>query len=216
MNPNGVCANMTSVRSGYAAVVFDYGEVISRPQEEAQRAAMERLAGVPADLFWSAYWNERRAYDAGLPASEYWGRIARRTGASWDTARIQSLWASDIASWLSTDPEVTALAGALAARGVRLALLSNAPSDIAGALRHSPVLAPFESAFFSCDLEICKPDPAIYRHVLRELGTEAGRTAFIDDREENVLAAKREGIDAHQYEGSAGLRTFLEERFGPL
>ena len=203
---------MTSVRTECAAVVFDYGEVLSRPQDETHRAAMERLAGVPADRFWNAYWSERRAYDAGLAATEYWGRVAERAGASWDTARVQALWASDVASWLPADPQVTAIAGALAERGVRLALLSNAPSDIAGALRHSPVLAPFASAFFSCDLRLCKPDPAVYRHVLDELGTEPARTVFVDDREENVLAAKREGIDAHHYEGPAVLRSFLEER----
>lgn len=207
---------MNSVRSGYSAVVFDFGEVLSRPQDETHRAAMERLAGVPADRFWSAYWNERRAYDAGLGAAQYWERVAERAGATWDTARVQALWASDVASWLPTDPQVTALVGALAERGVRLALLSNAPSDIAGALRHSPVLTPFASLFFSCDLRLCKPDPAVYRHVLNELGTEPDRTAFIDDREENVLAAKREGIDAHHYVGPEDLRAFLEERLGAL
>ena len=35
-------------------VVFDYGEVISRPPSDADRAALLARAGVDADRFWPA------------------------------------------------------------------------------------------------------------------------------------------------------------------
>ncbi|WP_156184924.1 HAD family hydrolase [Allosalinactinospora lopnorensis] len=212
----------STARPRITTVVFDYGEVISRPQPPEARAELERLAGVPAEDFWTAYWAERPRFDAGAAPAEYWERIARRVGAEWgsetaaDTALKQSLWAVDVGSWLYVSPASCALLDRLAARGVRLALLSNAPHDIAGTLRRSPALASFEGLFFSCDLGVCKPDPAVYTHVLTTLGLTPEETAFVDDREENFLAAKRLGIDAHHYTGTEGLESFLTDRFGAL
>ncbi|MBV2363634.1 HAD family hydrolase [Streptomonospora nanhaiensis] len=205
---------MAAAGHGVEAVVFDYGEVISLPPSAEDRTALERLAGGSAEEFWSAYWAERRAYDAGISGDEYWRRVADRLGAAWDSAARQALWAVDVGSWLHVRPESTALLERLADRGVRLALLSNAPFDIAGALRHSPVLARFEELFFSADLGRCKPDPQVYRHILDRLGTPPERTAFVDDREENILAAKELGIVAHHYAGTADLEAFLADLVG--
>ncbi|MFC4561140.1 HAD family hydrolase [Nocardiopsis mangrovi] len=202
--------------SSLPTILFDYGEVISLPQPAESRAALERLAGVdPAD-FWAAYWAGRRAYDQGDTAAVYWDGIARSTGADWDTVRRQQLWAADVASWLHLRDRSVRLLERLAARGARLALLSNASADMAHALRRSPALAGFDSLFFSSDLALCKPDPEIYTRVLGELGAEPEHTVFIDDREENILAAKALGIDAHHYTGPEGVEAFLAERIGPL
>lgn len=199
-----------------STVIFDYGGVLSRPQPSWARATMERLAGVPGADFWAAYWAERPRFDTGVSAAEFWDRIARRVGADWDTrtdpGRVQALWTTDIASWLEVSPDSAALVGRLARSGTRLALLSNAPHDLAGVLRHSPLLAPFDTLVFTCDLGACKPDPAVYTHVLARLGAAPEETAFIDDREENVLAAKRLGIDAHPYSGTGDLVLFLTDR----
>lgn len=195
-------------------VLFDYGEVVSlRPSEDA-RQAIARAAGTSHAEFWAAYWAERPDYDAGISATAYWTRVADRLGTTWAPELAHRLAAADLDSWLPLSHEVTALTARLAARGVRLALLSNAPRSLAAVLRDSPALAPFDTLFFSCELGRCKPDPAIYAHVLDTLGTAPEQTVFIDDREENVLAAKRLGIDAHQFEGAAGLEAFLAERIG--
>ncbi|GAB3212451.1 HAD family hydrolase [Marinactinospora thermotolerans] len=195
-------------------VLFDYGEVISVPPPPEVRSALERLSGATAEDFWAAYWAERRPYDAGLSSAEYWDRVAARIGADWDAARRQELWATDVGGWLYAFPPSVALIHRLADRGVRLALLSNAPSDIAGALRASPLLERFDALFFSCDLGMCKPDPEVYHRVLADLDADPAEVAFIDDREENVLAAKRIGIDAHHFGGITDLESFLIDRIG--
>ncbi|MDT0303680.1 HAD family hydrolase [Streptomonospora wellingtoniae] len=195
--------------AGIEAVVFDFGDVISLSPPPEDRARMERLAGVPADDLWPAYWSERRAYDRGRSAQEYWGAVARRVGADWDTATLHGMWALDVGSWLHVRQHTARVLDRLMQRGVRTALLSNAPVDISAALRHSPVTASFEALFFSCDLGLCKPEAEIYEHVLEAMGTAPERTAFVDDREENVLAAKRLGISVHHYAGGDGLVSFL-------
>lgn len=200
---------MDADSSGIDVVVFDYGDVVSLSPPREDRAKMEELAGVPADDLWSAYWSERRAYDGGIGGAEYWSRVAARAGADWDAATLHGLWALDVGSWLHVREDTARVLDQLGRRGVRTALLSNAPLDISGALRNAPMTAGFDALFFSSELGLCKPDPAIYERVLGELGAAPKRTAFIDDREENVLAAKRLGIAAHHYAGDDGLAAFL-------
>ncbi|QBI55234.1 HAD family hydrolase [Streptomonospora litoralis] len=202
---------MGSGSSDIDVVVFDFGDVISRTPPPEDQKAMQEVAGVAPEDLWAAYWSERRAYDRGIEAVEFWRRVARRVGAEWSSATVHELWALDVGSWIHVREDSAHLLDRLSGDGVRLALLSNAPRDIAGALRHSPVMRPFEALFFSAELGRCKPEPEIYEHVLSELGTAAERTAFVDDREENVLAAQRFGIAAHRYADHAGLESFLDD-----
>lgn len=56
----------------------------------------------------------------------------------------------------------------------------------------------FDGVFPSCAAGMCKPELRFYHHVLAAAGLVAGQTVFVDDKAENVLAAKslgfREGI----------------------
>ncbi len=56
----------------------------------------------------------------------------------------------------------------------------------------------FNKAYFSFDLHMCKPDPDIYEFVLYQHNMNPETTLFIDDKEENINAAK-----------ALGLKTFL-------
>lgn len=55
----------------------------------------------------------------------------------------------------------------------------------------------FEKAYFSFDLHLLKPDPEIYEFVLNQHGMIPGETLFIDDKPENIEAAKNLGIKTH-------------------
>jgi putative hydrolase of the HAD superfamily len=60
-------------------------------------------------------------------------------------------------------------------------------------------LEAFDHHTFSHRLGIAKPDLEIYRHAVEGLGVPAGEILFIDDREENILAARTAGMVAVQY-----------------
>jgi HAD superfamily hydrolase (TIGR01509 family) len=62
---------------------------------------------------------------------------------------------------------------------------------------------------WSYQLRIAKPDPAIYLHVLKELGTRAEETLFLDDKLVNVEAARALGIQAIQFSSVEKLREDL-------
>ena len=77
----------------------------------------------------------------------------------------------------------------------RLILASNTdPIHFAHSVEHYPVLKNFERYFLSYEMRLMKPDPAYYRDVLDRLDVPAGDCVFIDDRTENVEAARGVGI----------------------
>jgi HAD superfamily hydrolase (TIGR01509 family) len=56
---------------------------------------------------------------------------------------------------------------------------------------------------------MCKPDPAVFRHVLAELDVSAAETLFVDDLEANVEGARSVGIRAHHHVAEDSTVAFL-------
>src|SRR5688500_3265732 len=90
--------------------LFDYAGVIGEHQPDADRRALESVAGpVSPDTFWEAYWAIRTPYDTGqLSAGEYWHAVGRRLGSAWQADRIQQLIRLDVNSWLHVRAETSA------------------------------------------------------------------------------------------------------------
>jgi putative hydrolase of the HAD superfamily len=192
-------------------VVFDYGEVISFSQSEADRARMVEASGASADAFWAAYDADRDALDQGLvTTTDYWVGIGAALGLDWDLPQAHLMWSLDFRAWTSADPEVIRVIADLDAGGTRVALLSNAAPDYGTAFRFSPMGELFEQVFVSGELLLLKPDPAIYRHAAEALGVAPEEMVFIDNRAANVRGAESIGITGHVYTDPASLRAFLE------
>ena len=64
--------------------------------------------------------------------------------------------------------------------------------------------------FVSCKMGLRKPDPAVYTHVLRELGVSGEHCIFVDDRRSNCTAAREAGIRSILFEGVKPLRASLQ------
>ena len=191
-------------------VIIDYGEVISLPQSAADREVIAGLAGVDSEPFWRAYFAHRDGLDQGQAGvCAYWRAIGEEVGASWDNARIHELWAADFRSWLSINPGTVEVLDDLRAGATRLALLSNAGPDYGSYFRYGPLGDYFEACYVSGELNLLKPHPEIYRHVLADLGIDPARAVFIDNREANVRGAQALGITGHVFTDAGSLRSFL-------
>ena len=191
-------------------VIFDYGEVISLAQSPADREAIRSLAGVDAEPFWRAYFAHRDGLDQGSDGvAAYWRAIAADVGAEWDDARVHELWAADFRSWLSINPATIEVIADLKAGDTRLALLSNAGPDYGSYFRHGPLGDFFAACYVSGELNLLKPHPEIYRHVLGDLGVSAADAVFIDNREPNVRGAEALGVTGHVFTDPGKLRAFL-------
>jgi putative hydrolase of the HAD superfamily len=191
-------------------VLFDYGGVICQPQPEADVALLARAAGCTIREFRDGYWAHRLDYDRGeLDCVAFWQKVAAGAGRSFTAAQIAELTRLDITSWLHLWPRTVTLVEDLAAAGHRLALLSNAPAEVAEVVAALPVAAHFEHCTFSCYLRAVKPEPEVYRAVLTLLGASPSEVVFLDDRPENVAAAEALGIRSVRFTGPDEARAAL-------
>jgi putative hydrolase of the HAD superfamily len=193
-----------------AGLILDYGNVLSRAQDQRWFGPAAARVGASAETFRAAYWQHRHDYDAGLPASEYWQRVlaAARPGAGPgpDSADLAWLIERDVASWVAYDDAVWGLAAEFRARGGRTAFLSNSGPEVMAKVRADRrIEAVFDAVIVSCEVGLSKPDPRIYRLCLERLGLEAAQVLFVDDRAANVEGAARVGLRTLQFEGPDAL-----------
>jgi len=66
--------------------------------------------------------------------------------------------------------------------------------------------------FVSCHVGLRKPEPEAYRWLAERIDRPLSSLVFVDDREDNCVAARRLGIDAICYAGADALRDALVER----
>lgn len=64
--------------------------------------------------------------------------------------------------------------------------------------------------FLSHEIGTLKPDIAAFEHVIQRLGTEPNRIAFFDDQEENVVSARKAGMNAFITKGPQEVREQLK------
>src|SRR5215831_10304431 len=191
-------------------VLFDYGGVICTPQPDSDVARLASAAGVPVPAFSDAYWAHRLDYDrAELDGMTYWQKVAAGVGRSFTAAQVAELIRLDDESWLHLRPGTVALIEDVAAAGYWLALLSNAPAEVAEVVAGLPVSAHFEHCVFSYSLRSVKPEPECYRAVLAMLGAGPADVIFLDDRPDNVAGAQALGIRSVQFTDSAQARAAL-------
>ena len=189
-------------------IVFDYGEVLSKPT-----AAIPKLAatlGAPIADFERAYWEFRLAWDAGCADLEYWGAVGDKLGIAVDEAKAEELTAIDVAGWGHLEPSSKELLEALSEAGAALALLSNAPAAFGRWVREQDWARHFRVTLFSGDLGCVKPDPEIFRILLDRLGAAPEDCLFFDDRQSNVDGARALGIKAHLWHGAEAAQAALD------
>jgi putative hydrolase of the HAD superfamily len=96
------------------------------------------------------------------------------------------------------DQEVLA-AIATIGRTVPVALLSNAHDCLRADLASFGITGLFVEVVCSAEEGVAKPDPELYLRTCRKLGVAPRRTAFVDDRAENVAGARAAGLRAEVF-----------------
>lgn len=182
-----------------AWLLCDYGEVLALAPSAADRGALESEAGTGGPGFWAGYWQHRPAYDrVDVDTARYWTQVP---GHAARAARLRRIAELDTIMW--SRPGQSSLDAA--ERGVKLALLSNAPARLAGQLDRLPWQASFCPRIFSGSVGMFKPEPGIYALALKALRAAPQDVTFIDDRLENVLAACIVGTRATLFTSSSQL-----------
>ena len=177
----------------------------------ALRAALAQVYLTTPDRIDEAVFSSglKAAHDAGeLSPSDFHGRISEALGRP-DVQEIRF-----VAAWCSCFRQRTAATDLLPALAQRawLYVASNTDPVHAGYIRDVyPWAGLFTEAWLSFEAGVLKPDPAFFTGLLRAFELQAGRTAYFDDRPDNVAAAQELGISCFLVDSPTavadGLRT---------
>lgn len=186
-------------------IIFDWGGVlIDLDMEGCIRAFEQAGAGCVRRLLTGS--NESgffHTYECGdMTTPEFCDTIRRLSGKELSDETIARAWNSLL---LTIPEEKSVLLGELSQR-YSLYLLSNTNElhwehGSAYAFRHGnrDMKTCFRQIFLSYRMHLAKPDPEIFRTVLREAGLHPEETLFIDDNETNCQAAISTGMHAMHY-----------------
>ena len=177
-------------------LIFDFGNVLIEIDPARSIEAFQTL-GAKADLHFVAdFFHD---FETGaITAADF--RDALRSQLRWASAdsSIDRAWNALL---LEIPPKTLHVLRSLRAQGYRLALLSNTnPIHIDEVRRrlgqhgYAAFERCFERVFYSFDMGLRKPDPAIYATVDRELDiTSPVEVLFVDDNAANIASAAAYG-----------------------
>ena len=189
----------------YKSIIFDIGGVLVDFDPKAY--LVDRLCNAEMEekvydlTFGSEEW---QLLDAGK-LSRYDGNQrmlerARAEGCAFEVQGVLDDWMHILRPRL----RMLELVRRLKNHGYCVYYLSNIPQDVLELLTERGVLAQFDGGVASCEVQVNKPDPQIYKALLKKYQLKASECIFIDDRLENVQAAFALGFAGIQMKDSVG------------
>jgi putative hydrolase of the HAD superfamily len=175
-------------------VIFDFGGVLLRwrPQEviDAFYAEEDLRGSLSRNVFRHPDWVEmdRGSLSEDTAVQRFAARMNR------PVQEMQTLLQL-VKESLVPLPQTVGLLHELAGRGVPLYGLSNMPASMFGYLRgrydHWRL---FRGIVISGEVQLTKPDPAIFAYICRQHQLEPAETIFVDDLAPNIEAADKLGF----------------------
>lgn len=174
----------------FTAVVIDFFGTLTRSTSDevwSQAAAAGAAPlGLPAeqwrDTLWDSYVERATGALGDLPAT--FRTLARRCGVEPSEAALAEACEARVraqnALFVFRD-DVPAALRALKARGYRLGLLSDCTPELPFAWPRLAVAEYFDTAVFSCDEGLKKPNPAFFRLVCERLGVDPADCLYVGD-----------------------------------
>jgi len=200
------------------AVILDYGEVLCYSPTAEEWARMAGVFGIEPPSFRELWNRNRLLYDRGdLSPEAYWSAVAKDAGTQLAPEQLPLLRQWDVEMWAHENPVMVEWLKQIHSSGTRTGLLSNMPHDMIRHVRQAFAwLECFDHQTFSAEVELIKPDGAIYEHSLRGVGVAASEALFVDDKEPNIQGARAVGMRAIQLRSMEQFGSDLEELGFPI
>lgn len=198
------------------AVIFDMDGVLCDYDRDVRIARMAEITGLEPAAIVAAIWDsgfDERADEGEFSADEYLAETQRLLG--WPITA--EAWAAARRAGMTPKPDMLVLARELRGRVTTACLTNNGP------LMHRHMNAIFpevpalfgERMFFSSELGVGKPAPAVFLKVLERIGGTPAQALFIDDDAGYIAGAIEAGLRTHLYSETAALEAELR-RLGVL
>jgi len=195
------------------AIIFDLGGVLIQVYQEERFRDLEAQwslsPGQLAEILWRS--DDHRLAEVGvITDSEYWRRIAPRLGLH--TPEALNAFQRDLFGPVVVTQSMVNLVRRLHGP-YRTGLLSNASDAVTPAFiaERYGLGGLFDVTIVSALVGLAKPDAAIFRLAMEQLGSAPEATVFVDDYPPNVGAAAALGIQAIHFSGYEALIAELEQ-----
>ncbi|MGY3554766.1 HAD family hydrolase [Williamsia sp. R60] len=198
--------------NAFSAIVFDWGGVLTDPPL-AGLVAYNTALGLP-DGALSAYVRgdgEFAKVERGeLGVRDFLKGVCVRVRNTYNVDVDIRALASAMTASRELQPSMIELLGKLA-HSYDLAVLSNNVSENKAHLDATLPGKLFTFVLNSADVGLRKPDPDIYKELLRRLDRDAAQVIYVDDFEENLPPAAALGITTILYRDTESLRQSLAQ-----
>lgn len=190
-------------------ILFDLGNVLVEHIPEGTRRISDFL-GIETETLHAFLLDidaSRRLCTGEFSAEEFTAVVNRQFNGAITPDMITAWFGPEVAK---VYPEIPGLIESLAGR-YSLGVLSNTFFGHWDYFVTTELAGKFSAMLASHLLGCVKPDPRIYKEALNRIAATPGETLFIDDKKENVDAAKNLGMQAFQSLSPAETIRGLEE-----
>jgi epoxide hydrolase-like predicted phosphatase len=200
-------------RGAYAAVLFDFGGVLTTSVWDSF-AAFLRAEGLDPDTIKNLFRSDpealkdlRQLETGEMTESEFEKSFGRRLGLKDPDHLIDSMFAG-----MQPDPPMVAAVKELRAAGLLTGLISNSWST--SHYDRAMLKELFDTSVISAEVHMHKPQPEIYRLAVERLAVEPAECIFVDDLRENCEGAEAVGMTAVRHRSAPETISRLSELTG--
>jgi putative hydrolase of the HAD superfamily len=195
------------------ALVFDLGGVLVEVDIRRALRHWAATAGVPAEAV-SSRWKQDEAYWAHergqLDDRAYFAHLRTSLGLRIDEADMLAGWNAVLGEPL---PGIEPIVRSLAAQFPLYVFSNTNPAHIAHFTpRYARLLGLFRKTITSCEIGARKPEAEAFLRLAKLIGAQPQRLLFFDDLEENVLGARRAGLQAFRVGRPEDVSRVLQNR----
>ncbi|MDA8745097.1 HAD family phosphatase [Rubripirellula amarantea] len=179
-------------------VYFDLGNVLWKFDEDVACANTAKVFGVEPALIRDAVYGsglQNRFEHGGVTPRGFVDELTRSL-ASTRKAVSEQVVLDSLSNMFVPIEEMVMAIDAVRQKGTKVGILSNTCHshwDWIARQEHALMSSRFDAVVLSHEVNSMKPDDQIYRAAELACHTPVDRILFLDDKEENVLAAKRRG-----------------------
>ncbi len=186
------------------AVIFDVGGVLQLGKYSDKPVRGHRMLGVhnsivkklkiPLDQYFDALDTAyAKSIDGAIPEKQAIKTIAKNLEIS--TKKLKQLFKQEYGKHFKQNDELIDFAIKLKKQGYKIATLSDQWYLSKYAMVTEKIRKNFKPSVISCDVGIRKPNPKIYKLILKKLKLPAKQTVFIDNQEWNTKPAEKLGMN---------------------
>ena len=192
------------------AIVFDYGGVVGTEVMPFIYERMARKAKLPIEEVKTEYYKFKQAIQKGeMSMSMFYLRLGKNLNI--DPNELEEIWITTINEKVGTNKDVVEIVRLLKNGGYKIALCTNNMMPFVELHNKRGDFNIFPIKIISCEIGMRKPDKEIYEYALKQLNVKAEECIFIDNKFENMEAAKNVGMNGILFKDARQLREELRK-----